>query len=581
MTNEELTELIELLRRRGTDLEYVEAKSSAQALPKRLWETLSAFANQRGGGVVILGLDENQGFATAGVRDIGKVQADLASVCDQMEPPLRPLIGVHDFEGGQLVVAEIPEVPLEQKPCYYRGSGLYTGSYVRVADGDRQMSQYEVHLLLESRGQPQHDLETVEGASRHDLDADLLQSLLGRVRQRRPRLADLSDDELLGQLHIVDADGRVTLAGLLCFARYPQQWFPSLTITFVHYPGTKADELGPRGERFLDNRRFDGPLIVALEDALQRVVGAMKKRNLIQGLIRQEIPEYPPEAVREALVNAVVHRDYSSLARGSHVQVQMFQNRLEVQNPGGLFGPVNEGNLGEPGVQAARNQYLIQILEDLGPAENRGTGIVTMMRAIRQAQMSPPEFEDHRTYFRVVFGNDTMLDDATVEWLNQFKSLDLNENQRMSLAYTLHQQEIDNGRFCRLTGADSREATTELQDLVRRGLLQQIGTRRWTSYRLTAAASESTEAEERRAAAVGRRWNAQERREAILSLIRKEGTVAARSIAETLGIPRATIRYDLRKLTDERLVERTTEDPQDPRTEYRLRPEKPPAKPGN
>jgi ATP-dependent DNA helicase RecG len=571
MTSEELAELIEMLRRRGTDLEYVEAKRAARALPRRLWETLSAFANQRGGGVVILGLDENQGLAAVGVEDVGKVQADLASACDQMEPPLRPLIGVHDFERRQLVVAEIPEVPLEQKPCYYRGSGLYTGSFVRVADGDRQMSQYEVHLLLESRGQPRHDLEIVEGASREDLDDDLLRTLVNRVRRRRARLAGLSEDELFRQLHVVEAEGQVTLAGLLCFARHPQRWFPSLTITFVHYAGTKADEPGPRGERFLDNRRFDGPLTIALDDALQTLVGAMKKRSLIQGLIREEIPEYPPEAVREALVNAVAHRDYSSLARGSHVQVQMYQNRLEVQNPGGLFGPVNEDNLGEPGVQAARNQHLIQLLEDLGPAENRGSGIVTMMRAVREAQMSPPEFEDRRTYFRVVFGNETMLDDATVEWLNQFRSLDLSENQRLALAYTLHQQEIDNASFCRLTGADSREATTELQDLVRRGLLQQIGTRRWTSYRLTAAASESTEREDRQAAArLSRRWTAQERREAIVEFIRARGTVAARIVAEQLGIPRATVRYDLRRLTAEGAVERTTEDPQDPRAEYRV-----------
>ena len=162
----------------------------------------------------------------------------------------------------------------------------------------------------------------------------------------------------------------------------------------------------------------------------------------------------------------------------------MYQNRLEQTEPAvGVLGSVNEDNLGEPGVQATRNQYLIQMLEDLGPAENRGTGIGTMVRATREAQMSPPEFEDHRTYFRVILSNDTMLDDATVEWLNQFQSLDLNENQRLALAYTLHQQEITNGIYCRLTGADSRLATTELQGLVRRGLLQQLGTRRWTASR--------------------------------------------------------------------------------------------------
>jgi ATP-dependent DNA helicase RecG len=252
------------------------------------------------------------------------------------------------------------------------------------------MSQYEVHLALENGGQPTHDIETVPETSVTDLDPELLQRFLDRVRRRRAKLARVEGSELLQTLSVVSKSGEATLAGLLCFARFPQRWFPNLTITLIHYPGTSPDQLGPRGERLLDNRRFDGPLSQALDDALQAVIGSMKQRTLVQGLFREEIPEYPPEAIREALVNAVAHRDYSHLARGTFVQIQMFQNLLVIQNPGGLFGPMNEENLGEPGAQSARNQFLIQMLEDLGPAENRGTGILTMMRETRRAQMSPP-----------------------------------------------------------------------------------------------------------------------------------------------------------------------------------------------
>jgi ATP-dependent DNA helicase RecG len=390
LTDEEVFELIATLRRWGTDIEDVEAKKATHALPKRLWETLSSFANQPGGGTIVMGLDETAHFASVGVKDVAKIQSDLASLCDEMEPPLRPLIRVHEFEGVQLVVAEVPEVALEQKPCYYKGSGLFTGSFVRVADGDRKMSQYEVHLALENGGQPTHDIETVPETSVTDLDPELLQRFLDRVRRRRAKLARVEGSELLQTLSVVSKSGEATLAGLLCFARFPQRWFPNLTITLIHYPGTSPDQLGPRGERLLDNRRFDGPLSQALDDALQAVIGSMKQRTLVQGLFREEIPEYPPEAIREALVNAVAHRDYSHLARGTFVQIQMFQNLLVIQNPGGLFGPMNEENLGEPGAQSARNQFLIQMLEDLGPAENRGTGIPTMMRETRRAQMSPP-----------------------------------------------------------------------------------------------------------------------------------------------------------------------------------------------
>jgi ATP-dependent DNA helicase RecG len=370
-------------------------------------------------------------------------------------------------------------------------------------------------------------------------------------------------------LQVLTADDRVTLAGLLCFGRFPQHWFPSLAITFVHYPGNQPDQLGPGGERFLDDRRFDGPLPAALDDALNTIVRSMKKRSLIQGLLRQEIPEYPPEAVREALVNAVAHRDYSPLARGSQVQVQMYQSRLEIRNPGGLFGPVNEDNLGEPGVQATRNQHLIQLLEDLGPAENRGTGIITMMRAMRQAQMSPPELEDHRTHFRVVFSNTTMLDDATVEWLNRFSSLGLNENQRLALAYTLHQKEITNSIFCRLTGTDSRAATAELQELVLKGLLQSLGSRRWTTYRLS---QQVLDLAGERALPPKDRATLSDRQKRILEMIAERGPVSAKAISDALTIPRRAVNYELSKLTVAGLIQLTTDDPRDSRTEYRIAP---------
>jgi ATP-dependent DNA helicase RecG len=277
-------------------------------------------------------------------------------------------------------------------------------------------------------------------------------------------------------------------------------------------------------------------------------------------------------------VNAVAHRDYSHPARGTFVQIQMFQNLLVIRNPGGLFGPVNEDNLGEPGAQSARNQFLIQMLEDLGPAENRGTGIPTMMRETRRAQMSPPEFEDDRTFFRVIFSNDTMLDDATVEWLNRFAALDLTDEQRLALAYTLHQQDITNGTFRRLTGTDSRETTTLLHDLVRKGLLIQEGTRRWATYRLSELAAEAIEEdapetvdrESLRLPHLHKRTTPVERQARICEIIASRDSMSSRSISEQLKIPRATVLYDLRKLLDSGRLHRTTSDPKDPRTEYRL-----------
>src|SRR4051812_29717838 len=166
MTNDELAELIEGLRRLGGDDADVEVKRAERALPKTLRETVSAFANARGG-IIILGLDEAQGFQAIGVEDPAKMAADLASMCsDEMEPPVRPLIKHHIYESASLVVAEIPETDRSQKPCYYKGAGMSRGSYLRVSDGDRRLSSYEIQMTMASRGQPREDEQPAPGATR-------------------------------------------------------------------------------------------------------------------------------------------------------------------------------------------------------------------------------------------------------------------------------------------------------------------------------------------------------------------------------------------------------------------------------
>ena len=117
-------------------------------------------------------------------------------------------------------------------------------------------------------------------------------------------------------------------------------------------------------------------------------------------------------AVREALINAVAHRDLSSAARGTPVQVQMFPNRLSVINPGGLFGPVTLDQLGREGISSTRNSTLLRLLEDINPigerraiCENRGSGVGAMFAALRQAGLPEPDFDDRISSFRVTFFN--------------------------------------------------------------------------------------------------------------------------------------------------------------------------------
>lgn len=375
---------------------------------------MSAFANTRGGGVIILGLVQEAGFAASGVRNAGKVMQDPASVCGEMEPPIRAPIELHTVEGQTVIVAEVPETEFTQKPCYYRRAGYTNGAFLRVGDGDRKLTQYEVQMMLASRGQPREDEAPVPEASLSDLDPELVASLLAHLRvPETSYFRQTSDEEarqVLKALVRHEDQWVPSLGGLLALGRYPQQYFPAVSVTFVAYPTPVLGEPGPRGERFLDNRRFDGPIPRVLRPLLDALERNMLRRAIIRGAFREDEWEYPEGAVREALVNAMVHRDLSGSARGTPVQVQLFPDRLTVLNPGGLFGPVSVDRLGEVGVSATRNQVLLKLLEDLMTpderrlvCENRGSGIGAMLTALRQAGLPEPRFVDRVSTFSVTF----------------------------------------------------------------------------------------------------------------------------------------------------------------------------------
>lgn len=561
MTDQELEEIVVDLRGVGGDHVDVEAKASETELPRHLWHTLSAFSNSAGGGVILLGLDERTGFQAVGVRHPNRIQQDLASLCDQMDPPLRVQIRPHRFEGKTVIVTEVPEVDRGQKPCFYKGAGHLNGSYVRVADGDRKLSSYEVQLLIASRGQPRDDEEAVVEASRADLDGLRLAGLLKAVRQRSRSLADLPDDAALRSLKVLVAAGDKTvpsLAGLLALGQRPQQFFPALCAQLAVYPAEQVGVPGAGAVRFLDSRSYDGPVASLAGQLLEGIRQHMSRRTLVRGAKRADEWQYPETALREAIVNALVHRDLGAGARGSPVQVQMFPDRLVILNPGGLYGPVTLDRLGEEGVSAARNATLMRILEDApgmdgGPiCENRGSGIGAMIHALRRAGLEPPRFDDRIATFQVTFPNASLLDDETVRWLHRFGER-FSESQRLGLALLRHGHVLDNSTFRQATGLDSRVATRELGELVDGGVIDQIGTRRWATYRI------ASRARQRR-----------DRRAEIISVLRRRGVLSRKEIARELELSDATVRQWMTTLRKEGLVQ-ITGPVRSPFVRYRLR----------
>jgi ATP-dependent DNA helicase RecG len=538
----------------------------------RYWrETLSSFSNTPGGGVIVLGVDEKTGFDVVGVSDPRTIQAKVMGLCaDTMDPPIRPLIETHEIDGTTVITVEVPELDLARKPCFYKGAGPVNGSYRRVGDGDHRMTPYEVHQLIAGRGQPRDDQEPVPEATREDLDPDAVRRLLARLRDGVSSFAEDPDATLLRRLRVlVDHEGRTvpSVGGLLALGRYPQEFFPQLNVTFVHYP----DLSGPTAEqRFIDNQSIDGPIPVLVREALRVVRANMSRGAVIIGPGREDVWEYPIDAVREAVVNAIVHRDYSPMARGSQIQIEMYPDRLMIRNAGGLFGPVTREQLGDGRVSSSRNATLLRLLEDIVlPAndrpicENRGSGIPIMLRTMKSAGLSPPLFDDQVATFTVTFPNHTLMDAEAMAWLKSLGQEGLTDTQAQALVHLRDGETLTNSTYRGRFVLDSRVVTQELGDLVRRGLVAQEGSRRWAVYQLAESLDGSQPAEGSVLVAEGPRRT--------LRLLVEGWTPTRAELAEALGQPDRTVRDWLGRLRNAAppMVERLGAQ-RSPTTRYRV-----------
>ena len=402
----ELDAVVPLLRAAATDHESVEVKSAAGGFPSSVLKSISAFSNGRGG-LLIFGLSDAD-FLPVPI-DPAKLAADLSSACsDDLEPKIRPSIGICHAEGQPVVAARIPPLGHQHRPCHVRAEGMSQGSYTRVHDGNRRLTDYEIHVMVSGRGQPNDDAAPVDGARLEHLDDALASDLLRRLRQRRGAIfAEAADHEVLHMLGVLSEpqpDSPVTLAGLLALGRYPQQFVPQLAASFVVLPTADGSPLAD-GTRFIDNQPLDGPIPAIVSQAVSAMQRNMRRRSVVEGAGRADIWDYPTEAIREIVANALMHRDYHPTAHGTQVRISLYPDRFEVASPGGLHG-VHAGHsdvaqLIGSGINSTRNALLARLLEDVviprtgrPVCENRGSGLRAAVQALGRMGMGPPELDD-------------------------------------------------------------------------------------------------------------------------------------------------------------------------------------------
>jgi ATP-dependent DNA helicase RecG len=433
-----------------------------EAAPEMLAEYLVAFANSDGGTIVV-GLDD-RGHAVGTVYP-EELEGILRAAVRLCRPSV--VTGWDQVEGpaGLTYAISVPRSP----ELHSLADGRVL---IRAGTQNRPLGGEEIRHLAATKSSSDFEAEPVPGASRADLDDDIIAEYLEKRQQRQRRVITQAPDELLREMGALDEAGHPTTSGLLLFGRNPQQFMPQAGLVFVKFVGTE-----PRGEDGLAGygrrEEFAGPLARVIEAAWQVVWGEMSVGAVVKGLERQDIAEYPPFAVREALVNAVCHRDYR--LKGRRIEMRMYSDRLEVISPGGLPGFITVDNLVEE--HFSRNPRLVAGLFQWGYIEELGLGIDRMIEDMVQGGHPPPKFKAAPYSFTVTLFN-ARERRAVPKW-----ETTMNERQAHAVTYVREHGSITNREYRELCPDVTPETLRlDLNDLVDRGLLMRIGAKKGTYY---------------------------------------------------------------------------------------------------
>ncbi len=431
--------------------------------------TLVGMANSVGG-TIFLGIAPRSG-RVLGVKEVEAAIDRVFQAALLVDPPLLlPLPQVISLGTATIVQVVVPR----GLPHVYNLDGRYLW---REGRENNPIHPRQLRLLLMERGEIQFETRLPPGASLQDIDLDqvaaYLEAYQAAVRPVNPdQLPDWQELMLRrGCLQQMAGELRPTYAMELLFGSHPQRWLPSASILAARFSGVAF------ADRFIKTE-IDGSLPEQLRQAETFIRANLQRVVRLIGLTRQETLEYPFEAVRELLVNAVAHRDYS--LQGDNIHLNIFADRLEVISPGGLPGPVNLGNLLE--ARFSRNAVIVQVLSDLGFVERLGYGLDRVVTLMRQNGLQPPRFEEVAGTFKVTLFNDPTGEEAFPD-LARFREMNLNPRQEMALNHLVTQRRISSSDLQALCPDVHPESLRrDLADLVSRGVLIKIGDKRATYY---------------------------------------------------------------------------------------------------
>ncbi len=408
-------------------------------------ETIGAFANAEGG-MLLIGVKDNGEIVNVGLGK--KTVEDIANrIQDVTDPRLQPSLSVQVLEGKAIVVIEVTK--MTHSPVSVRGR-----FYRRVSRTNQRMSHEEIMQRMVSGNGLSWDAYPEPGASMEDLDETLIQRFIEALKKmgRRPVPTGNNIAVLLQKLELVKGK-KPTRAALLLFGKNPNTYFPA---AFLKLGRFRSPTL------IVDDREVHGSLIHQLDGAMGWFRARLTTEFIISGNPEREVRwEYPLSAIREALVNLLIHRDY---IHGAHSQIRLYDDRLEFWNAGSLLAPLTPKALFEEHDSIPRNRKIAEIFFYMGLIERWGSGTLRIADVLETAGFPKPEFVPEIGRFRLVFHK---IFEAVEEPLAVF----ISERQQKAVEYVKAKGSVSNSEYQQITGVSKRTASRELNDLVTKSIL--------------------------------------------------------------------------------------------------------------
>ena len=450
--------------------------------PRSLAQTLTAFA-AADGGVVLIGVADDGSIP--GVSNFQRVRDNLiyeAAGRNHCEPQIQPMdIEKVETEDGKIVVAITVPADFE---TLHSVAGKY---FLRVGSRNEPLTPRELRRLMFSRGEVSFEHIACQNVKLEFLDDRLINRYIRRHEDYTGRPLNLSRAEFLINLGCATRwNGGVipTNAGILLFHQEPQLYLLQSQLLCARFKGTDVIE-------YIDRKEFRGPLPELADQATMFIKTHMRVGGRIPGVKRIDYPEYPEVAFREAIINAVIHRDWS--ISGEFIRVFMFDDRIEVMSPGRLLPPITVRAMQKGEVESRlRNTAIVEVFDRLGGyIEKLGSGIRRMIDAMKEHGLEPPLFELKGDLLKVTLrGPGERFMELAEKAARSRYIQGLNERQLKAMEYLQTRQRLTRKGYCELTGISSRTAYRDLTDLVERGLLRSVGKGRSTHYILIEDAEE-------------------------------------------------------------------------------------------